>query len=289
MNSSLENLQMVTSSSSPEEEEDNLCHYAMQLVSASVLPMVLKAAIELGLLEIMERAGPGALLSPFDIASQLPTANNSPEVPIVLDRILRLLASYSILTCSLNIVNSNHDIDKSDHHHHLEVHRLYGLAPVSKYFIPNKDGASLAPLFGVMQDKVMIDMWYHTKDAVLEGEVPFNRAYGMNSFEYISKDARYLPLFKASMRDYNSMFMNKILETYKGFEGLKSLVDVGGGDGTILNMILSHYPTIKAINFDLAPIIQNSPSYPAGVEHVSGDMFLSIPKGDAIFMKRKDN
>lgn len=85
------------------------------------------------------------------------------------------------------------------------------------------------------------------KDAVLEGGIPFNKAYGMNASEYIRQDARYSEIFKASMRDYNSMFMKKMLEIYGGFEGLKSLVDVGGGDGTILNLIVSKYPAIKAI------------------------------------------
>ena len=43
--------------------EDSLSQYAMQLATASMLPMVLKAAIELGVLEILDRAGPRALLS----------------------------------------------------------------------------------------------------------------------------------------------------------------------------------------------------------------------------------
>uniref|UniRef100_A0A6N2ND39 O-methyltransferase C-terminal domain-containing protein n=1 Tax=Salix viminalis TaxID=40686 RepID=A0A6N2ND39_SALVM len=49
-------------------------------------------------------------------------------------------------------------------------------------------------------------------------------------------------------------------------------------------MIVSKYPAIKGINFDLASVIENSPSYP-GIEHVAGDVFLTIPEGEAIFMK----
>ncbi|RVW91599.1 Caffeic acid 3-O-methyltransferase 1 [Vitis vinifera] len=264
---------MVTST---EEEEDSHRQYAMQLVSASVLPVVLKAALELGVLEIIERAGPGALLSPSKIASHLPIHNN-PDAPFTLDRILRLLASHSILTCSLVT------------HHDGKVHRLYGLAPVSKYFIPNQDGVSLAPFLHAIQDKVIVDTWNHLKDAVLEGGLPFKRTYGMDAIDYVGKDARLCEVFRASFRDYNPIFMNKILETYSGFEGLKSLVDVGGSNGSILNMIVSKYPSIKGINFDLAPVIEKSPSIldnlVAGVEHVAGGMFTSVPNGDAIFMK----
>lgn len=56
--------------------------------------------------------------------------------------------------------------------------------------------------------------------------------------------------------------MNKVLETYSGFEGLGSIVDVGGGIGTVTNMIVSKYPNIKAINFDLPHVINEAPSYP---------------------------
>ncbi|KAK4835147.1 hypothetical protein QYF36_005955 [Acer negundo] len=41
---------------------------------------------------------------------------------------------------------------------------------------------------------------------------------------------------------------------------------------------------LEGINFDLPHVIEDAPSYP-DVEHVGGDMFVSVPKGDAIFMK----
>ena len=136
--------------------------------------------------------------------------------------------------------------------------------------------------------------------------------------------------------------MKEIFDNYKGFGGLKSLVDVGGGTGAVVDMIVSKYPTIKCINFDLPHVIEDAPPYPgtnlqlknvtyinfslisshscikqvepvcfklfcvistapsirpnwtsvtflflvfSGVEHVGGDMFVSVPKADAIFMK----
>ncbi|KAJ6776596.1 O-METHYLTRANSFERASE [Salix koriyanagi] len=260
---------MATSS----DEEDYHLQYALQLASASTLPMVFKAVIELGVLEIIEKAGPAAMLSASQIASQLPTQNN-PDAPIVLDRILSLLASHSILTCSLATENQDSD----------QIQRLYGLAPVAKYFIRKEDGGSLSPYFRVIHDKVIMDLWYHLKDVVLQGGVLFQKAYGMSSMEYVKKDPRFGEVFGGFVRGFNPLFMKRILDIYDGFEGLTSLVDVGGGDGSVLNMIVSKYPAIKGINFDLASVIENSPSYP-GIEHVAGDVFLTIPEGEAIFMK----
>ncbi|CAL9766180.1 unnamed protein product [Musa acuminata subsp. burmannicoides] len=57
----------------------------MRLVTGSCLPMILNVAIELELLEIIVKAGPGAKLSPDDIATQLPTEN--PQAADMVDRI----------------------------------------------------------------------------------------------------------------------------------------------------------------------------------------------------------
>ncbi|KAL8538227.1 hypothetical protein ACS0TY_000265 [Phlomoides rotata] len=266
MSSTTKNLEASTVNS--DEEESFL--FAMQLASASVLPMILKSAIELNLLELIKKAGPGAFVSPAEIAAQLPSTN--PEARVMLDRILRLLTTYSVLNCSLKTLPDG------------GVERLYGLAPVCRFLTKNDDGVSMAPLLLMNQDKVLMESWYHLKDAVLDGGIPFNKAYGMTAFEYHGTDPRFNKVFNQGMSNHSTMTMKKILETYKGFDGLKTVVDVGGGTGATLNMIVSKFPSIKGINFDLPHVIEDAPTYP-GVEHVGGDMFVSVPKGDAIFMK----
>ncbi|KAK1273927.1 hypothetical protein QJS04_geneDACA010873 [Acorus gramineus] len=253
-----------------EEEDEEACLYSMILASASVLPMTLKAAVELDLLEIIAAAGPGANLSPSEVASKLPTTN--PEAPVMLDRILRLLASYSVLTCSV--------VDGEDG----KVKRLYGLAPVAKYLTKNEDGVSMAPLVLMNQDKVLMESWYYLKDAVLEGGIPFNKAHGTTSFEYHGTDPRFNKVFNDGMVNHSTILLKKLLDIYKGFDNLNTLVDVGGGVGGTLKMIVSKHTNIKGINFDLPHVTDVAPFIP-GVEHVGGDMFESVPTGDAIFMK----
>ncbi|KAK1273931.1 Caffeic acid 3-O-methyltransferase [Acorus gramineus] len=242
----------------------------MILASASVLPMTLKAAVELDLLEIIAAAGPGAKLSPSEVASKLPTTN--PEAPVMLDRILRLLASYSVLTCSV--------VDGEDG----KVKRLYGLAPVAKYLTKNEDGVSMAPVLLMLQDKVLMESWYYLKDAVLEGGIPFNKAHGMTLFEYHGTDPRFNKMFNEGMFNNSAILLKKLLDIYKGFDDLNTLIDVGGGVGGTLKMIVTKHPNIKGTNFDLPHVIDVAPLIP-GVEHVGGDMFESVPTGDAIFMK----
>ena len=97
---------------------------------------------------------------------------------------------------------------------------------------------------------------------MLEGGIPFNKAYGMNAFDYHGKDLRFNKIFNNGMSSHSTITMKKILENYKGFEGLNSVVDVGGGIGATLNMIISKYPSIKGINFDLPHVIQDAPAFP---------------------------
>ena len=40
------------------------------------------------------------------------------------------------------------------------------------------------------------------------------------------------------MKDFNTMFVGKVLNVYKGSEGLKSLADGGGGNGSIIKAVL---------------------------------------------------
>nr|GME03911.1 caffeic acid 3-O-methyltransferase-like [Ipomoea batatas] len=253
-----------------EEEEEEECAYAVQLVTCASLPMVLKAAVELDVFEILNGAGSGVQLSPSQIASQMPTKN--PDAPAMLDRMLRLLASHNILTCSLLVADGD------------VTQRLYGLAPVAKYFVRNQDGASLGPLLALLQDKVFMHSWYELKDAVLEGGVPFDRVHGTHAFEYPGKDPRFNNVFNKAMLNHTTVVIKSILEQYKGLQHINTLVDVGGGLGVTLSIITSKYPGIKGINFDLPHVIHTAPAYPR-VEHVGGDMFESVPKGDAIFMK----
>ncbi|KAH7848875.1 hypothetical protein Vadar_009586 [Vaccinium darrowii] len=249
-------LDNVSDDTNKDQQEQQQYSYAMELVLSPVLPFVMKAVVELQVLDTIAEAGPGAQLSPSQIVSRLPTRvaggtatlAGNPDSPEMLDRMLRLLASYSILTCSTVDFHSEDDDSPAPA---LADRRLYGLAPLAKYFVPDQNGVSLAPMLCLVQEKAFVDSWYQLKGAVLEGGIPFHKVHGMPAFEYSRKDPSFNGVFHMSMTDHSTMANKKILESpYKGFEQVQKLVDVGGG-----------------------------------VEHVGGDMFESVPKGDAIFMK----
>lgn len=78
----------------------------------------------------------------------------------------------------------------------------------------------------------------------------------------MKEDSSLNKYFNDAMADLSATQTRKILEVYCGFDGIATLVDVGGGKGATLNMIVSKYPSIKGINFDLPQVIEHAPPYP---------------------------
>lgn len=75
--------------------------------------------------------------------------------------------------------------------------------------------------------------------------------------------------FHEAMLNHTSIVMKKILKTYNGFNSLSGgvLVDVGGGLGANLALILSRLPQLKGVNFDLPHVVSEAPK-------IKGNYFL---------------
>ncbi|KAK7407783.1 hypothetical protein VNO78_09864 [Psophocarpus tetragonolobus] len=257
----------------PTEEEkfDDTYLSALVVCFSRVFPAILNAAVDLGLFDIIAKAEKPSL-SASEIASLLP--NQHPQLAYRLERcILPVLASYSLLNCS---IQTNED-DVTE--------RVYALSPIGQYFAYNNDGASLGPLSSLFHHGYY-HIWKDVQDAIMDpnNDNHFEKVYGMPSYQYMKKDEEHNQLFNKALAQSGPPAMKMLLKYYKGFEGVSTLVDVGGGVGETLKQIIFEYPSIKGINFDLAQVLKDAPPCP-GIEHVEGDMFESVPKGDAILLK----
>ena len=90
----------------------------------------------------------------------------------------------------------------------------------------------------------------------------FESVYGMPSYQYMEKDTELNEIFFKAMAHASPLELKRAIKVYKGFKGLSTLVDVGGGIGHTLILILSEYPSIKGLNFDLPQTIQDAPPHP---------------------------
>ncbi|CAM6019931.1 unnamed protein product [Sphagnum balticum] len=246
----------------------------------------MKAAVELGVFEILAKAGASGRksLTAKEIAEQLvrPGANGAVVNQGYLQRVLRLLASVNVLSESVEVVASElGNLTSSNTYHR----RSYALTQVGKHFVRGEDGVSLAPLMLMTEDWVFKKAWDHLSAAILDDSVdPFVRAHGTSQFQLNKEDPRVGKVFHTAMASHSRLYTQAVLGAYQGFQDVNCLVDVGGGLGSSLALITAKYPHIRGINFDLPHVVAAAPPYP-GVEHVGGDMFESVPSGDAIFMK----
>ncbi|KAL8256849.1 hypothetical protein R6Q59_028890 [Mikania micrantha] len=109
-------------------------------------------------------------------------------------------------------------------------------------------------------------------------------AYGVEIFYLFSSNPELNKVFNESMACRTRFELDAIMSTYD-FGSLKgSLVDVGGGIGVILNEIVTKYPRLKGINFDLPHVVSSAPSY-EGVTHVGGNMFQALSPADSYLIK----
>ncbi|KAK8944789.1 Caffeic acid 3-O-methyltransferase 1 [Platanthera zijinensis] len=256
-------------------DDEAAYHAALHLLSLNGVAMSIKTAIDLDIFNVLAGAGPGAHLSAREIAARIPKCVDPTGAAPRLDRVLRCLASHAILRCSF-VTESAGTAEAGE--------RRYGLEPIYRLLHNNQDGLSLAPSFWCSRTDDDEIYRHSLKDAVLEGADPFAKTHGSTNFEYMKKDARFAEIFNQFMSNNTALTSEKIVDAYKGFDTISTLVDVGGGVGAMLGMIISKHPNVKGINFDLPRIISSGPVI-SGVEHVAGDFFVSIPTGDAIFLK----
>ncbi|XP_054789886.1 isoliquiritigenin 2'-O-methyltransferase-like [Prosopis cineraria] len=263
---------------SHKDHHQDPCLHALIQTCGHTCTAVLNAACDLNLFDIIAKGSPnngGGLITVSEIASQLPVPMSKVSTS-KLDRVLRFLVSFSVLTCSARSNEEDGSMEK-----------LYGLSPTGKYFLKKQDGtpawASLFPKLSY--HPYMARVWLHCKEAVLDGGVDiFKKLNGQRMYEYVEKDVELKNLFQRTMAEISALHMEKILEVYKGFEGISQLVDVAGGIGQSLMMIISKYPSLHGVNFDLPRVVQDAPHFP-GLTHVGGDMFKSVPEGEAIMIK----
>ncbi|XP_038694590.1 acetylserotonin O-methyltransferase-like [Tripterygium wilfordii] len=163
----------------------------------------------------------------------------------------------------------------------------YVQTPLSRRLLSRGGENSLADLLLLESSPVMLAPWHHlsTRIRAISATTAFEGAHGKDVWAYAEADSAYSKLINDAMACNAIIVVPAILEGCgEVFDGVSSLVDVGGGNGTTLSMLVKSCPWMTGINFDL-PHVVSAATECSGVQHVAGDMFDNIPKADAVFIK----
>jgi hypothetical protein len=138
-------------------------------------------------------------------------------------------------------------------------------------------------------------LWKHLPAIVRDGgQNGFLREYGLTGFEYAAQDPEYAEAFDAGMSAYSRMHTPQVLEAMQDYDfGLvKTICDVGGGQGHLLCSFLLQYPHLSGIVLERSEVIKNRHSLWAerlGVsercQYLGGDMFAAVPNAGVYFLK----
>ncbi|KAF5729130.1 putative o-methyltransferase [Tripterygium wilfordii] len=227
--------------------------------------MSLKCAVQLGISDIIHNHGKPMTLSELVSALQI-----NPTRTGCMYRLMRMLVQSGIFAeTKLNDGQNS---------------TAYALTPSSSLLVKDNSNC-LSPFVLAMLRPVFVTP-YHTLGDWFRSAVPtpFEQAHGMTLWEYGVQDPEFNSLFNEAMSS-DSQLMNLVIKDCNQiFEGLSSLVDVGGGNGSISRIISEAFPDIKCTVLDLPHVVADLTGS-KNLEFIGGDMFLSIPPADALLLK----
>lgn len=195
----------------------------MRLVTAGWAARMVHTAAELGIADHVD--------GPRD-ASFLAAATSSH--PPSLARLLRALAAIGVL----------HETDD----------RTYTLTPLGATLrrgVPGSMRAWVLLAFGDEQGKA----WEALTHAARTGEHAYRHLFGSDIWTRLAQRPEAARLFDEAMQSL-TQGVNGALIAHYPFERYGSIVDVGGGNGSLLMPVLARHPDMRASLFDLPHVAQ---------------------------------
>jgi hypothetical protein len=130
--------------------------------------------------------------------------------------------------------------------------------------------------------------WGDIVRSVRTGEVASGRVLGSDIWSYYAHHPEEERAFNGAMTGLSQMVGGAVIEAYD-FAPFATIVDVAGGQGSLLAQILRANPKTKGILFDAPRVVEGAgPNLEAlgvagRVERVGGDFFESVPPGGDLY------
>jgi hypothetical protein len=133
--------------------------------------------------------------------------------------------------------------------------------------------------------------WGELQHSVQTGENAFRHAHGVGASEYRAGQPEEAPAFDRAMADLARRSQRSIMDAYD-FARFATVVDVGGGRGALLTVLLAAHPQMRGVLFDLPHVITSvdgisvEPGVAARCRTLAGSFFERVPaRGDAYVLR----
>ena len=132
--------------------------------------------------------------------------------------------------------------------------------------------------------------WEKVLHSVETGAIAFNHVYGASKWQYMAEHPDEAKIFDAAMSSFSSVVAAAVVAAYD-FSSSATVVDIGGGDGTLLTAILKGNPQLRGVLADLPHVAEGAQrrfkteGLADRCEIAAGSFFESAPAGDTYVLK----
>jgi ubiquinone/menaquinone biosynthesis C-methylase UbiE len=163
----------------------------------------------------------------------------------------------------------------------------FSLTPLGQCLVSSTPGSMRArAIFG---GEELYSAWGDLLYSIQTGDSAFGHVFKMPFFQYLAENEETATNFNKTMAGSAVQAADAIITTYD-FSWAKTIVDVGGGDGTLIASILNAHPQARGILLDTQQVAESARKrlVAAGLsercEVVVGDFFEAVPDGGDIYL-----
>ena len=128
------------------------------------------------------------------------------------------------------------------------------------------------------------EAWSSLEESIRTGENAFKLAHGLSVWEYRAQNPEESEIFDRAMTSSSQLVIRSLTDAYD-FGRFATIVDVGGGNGTLLRALLDEHPQLRGVLFDQPHVVEGIDLGERGTV-LGGSFFESVPEGgDAYLLK----
>ncbi|WP_233621864.1 methyltransferase [Amycolatopsis sp. WAC 04182] len=133
--------------------------------------------------------------------------------------------------------------------------------------------------------------WQDAGHSLRTGEAGFDAVFGKPLFEWLAAHPEQAADFDAAQAGLVAKRMEPLLDSaWWDWSGTSSVVDIGGGNGTLIGALLARHGHLTGRLFDQPHVVEHADltAHGAGVadrcEVVGGDFFAAVPGGADVYL-----
>lgn len=152
-----------------------------------------------------------------------------------------------------------------------EAPGVFRNTPASELLAGGQGWNAFAQLFG--------DVFYRgVGELDASGEASFPAALNTDFWSWLAEHPEQRALFDLAMEQGKEQRVERLAPIE--WRGDETVVDVGGGNGSLLAALLERQPGLRGVVYDLPETVRDEAALGERIEFVAGDFFEQVPEGD---------